>query len=156
MTYLIVLGVLVCAGLLVYIVKTLLKIKAHQKKRQEQEAKLLQKAVEQREYLAESIRVIANAMIHDERMTLSEGTIRISELLDRLSPELKQRPELKVIEEVHTLISDIPFLEEWKALSKQKQFQYKKRMLKVEQKNEQELLAAAEYLKAFKITESLH
>lgn len=156
MLYLIALGVFVCIALSIYIFITLRRMAEVKKQRKAQEQALLNKTLEQREYLAESIRVIANAMIHDEKMTLSEGTIRISELLDRLAPELKQRQELRVIEEVHTLISDIPYLAEWKALSKQEQFKYKQRMLKVETKNKEALLEAAEYLKYFKLSNNLN
>lgn len=153
---LIVVGVLVCAGLLVFIWKQHSSIKAMKEEQAEKQKALEARVQEQRDYLIESIHVIANAMIHDERMTLTEGTIRISVLLDNLAPQLKQEPDFSVISAVYEQTRHIPYLDKWKELDKQEQWRYTQEMKRIEKENKDALLKAAELLSKYPFEKHFH
>ncbi|MCO4757916.1 MAG: DUF2489 domain-containing protein [Oceanospirillaceae bacterium] len=153
---LIAVGLLVCVGLVVFIQRQRTTIKAAQEEQAAKLHALEAKAQEQRDYLIESIHVIANAMIHDERMTLTEGTIRISVLLDNLSPQLKQEPDFSVINEVFERTRHIPYLNKWKELDKQERWRYKQEMKQIEAEHKDALLKAAGLLASYPFEKHFH
>lgn len=141
-------GVVVLSLFIYKQLATIRNMKAEQLKNTQE---LEEKAQEQRDYLIESIRVIANAMLHDEKLTQVEGCIRISNLLDRLAPQLKDDPELAIIGEVHQQVSHIPFLAEWKSLSRQEQWKYRQEMTRIEVAHSKALEVAAKKLCGFNL-----
>ncbi|MGB0664640.1 MAG: DUF2489 domain-containing protein [Pontibacterium sp.] len=142
-------GVLVCLGLLVFIVKKGRELEQAKAEQAAAQAKLSAQAQEQRDYLTESIRVIANAMLYDEKLTQVEGCIRISNLLDRVAPHLKDDPELAIIGQIEQETAHIPYLDKWKALSKQAKWKYTQEMKRLEVKHASALEVAAKRLSDF-------
>lgn len=128
-------GIAVCFGLLFFIVKKGRELEKAKAEQAEAKAKLSAQAQEKRDYLVESVRVIANAMLHDEKLTHVEGCIRISNLLDRIAPHMKSEPDLSVIGEVHQATAHIPYLDGWKALSKQERWKYVQEMAQLEKQH---------------------
>lgn len=153
---LIALGLLACAGLLVFIFRQQKAINTAKAEQAQKLKELEEKAQAQRDYLIESIHVIANAMINDERMTLTEGTIRLSVLLDNLSPQVKQEQDIAVIGEVYEQVKHIPFLEKWQALDKQEKWRFTQEMKKVEAQYKDELLKAARVLSDYPFEKRFH
>ena len=99
---------------------------------QTRELELREQAREHRQYLVDSVRLVAAAVLNDEKMTLTEGCIRLKVLLDNLAPHLLQHQDFVVIERVYEATRHIPFLAEWKALSKVEQARYQLQMVQVE------------------------
>lgn len=99
---------------------------------QAQAEQVKQQAEAHRRYLADSVRLVASAVLHDEKMTLTEGCIRLKVLLDNLAPHLLQHQDFSIIERVYEATRHIPFLEAWKALSKVEQARYQLQMVQVE------------------------
>ena len=152
------LGLLVIVALSVYIVRQLGKLK-EQRRQQEQNRQRLEeaksKAREQREYMIESIRVIARAMSEDERLTLTEGCIRLKVLIDNLKPEIHQDPDFEIIEQHYQATRHIPFLKEWRKLERREQRRYQHEMNRLESQNRSALLRAAEKLRQYPL-ERMH
>lgn len=112
-------------------------------------ARRAEEAQEHRRYLIDSIRIIAGAVLHDERMTLTEGCIRIKVLLDNLAPHLHQHEQFAVINRMFEATSHIPFLEAWKALSRQEQARFELEMARIEAEHETEVRRAMEALESW-------
>lgn len=153
---LIAVGLLVCAGLGVFIFRQYRGITTAKAEQAEKLREIEQKAQEQRDYLIQSIHVIANAMIHDEKMTLTEGSIRLNVLLDNLSPQLKQEPDISVISTVYEQTKHIPYLKAWQELDKQEKWRYTQEMKKIEKAHKDELLKAAEILSSYPFEKHFH
>lgn len=149
-------GFLVCLGLIVYISRQHSSLKAAKAGQADRLRQLEVKAQEQRDYLINSIHVIAGAMVNDEKMTLTEGSIRISVLLDSLAPQLKQDPEISVISTVYEKTKHIPFLKAWKELDKQDKWRYLQEMKRVESEHESDLLKAAQVLSKYPFEQHFH
>ncbi|GGO86518.1 hypothetical protein GCM10011348_37520 [Marinobacterium nitratireducens] len=152
------LGLLVIVALLVYIVRQLGVLK-RQRQQQEHERRQLEetqkKAREQRAYLIDSIRVIARAMSEDERLTLTEGCIRLKVLLDNLKPEMHRDPDFEIIEQHYLATRHIPYLEAWRKLERREQRRYQREMDTLEAQNRTALLQAADKLSRYPL-ERMH
>lgn len=153
---LIILGVFLCIGLGIYILRQYQALEAAKQARQQRLAEVEQKAQENRDHLIESVHVIAGAMINDERMTLTEGTIRLSVLLDSLAPQMKLEPDISVLTTVYEKTKHIPYLQAWQSLDKQEKWQYLQEMKKVEAEHEAALLKAAAILKDYPFHQHFH
>ncbi len=90
---------------------------------------------ERHRYLQESIRLVAGAILHDEKMTLTEGCIRLKVLLENFRPQLLQQQAYAVITEVHDKTSHIPIKEEWQALPKKLKRSYEQEMRELEEQH---------------------
>lgn len=144
-----VLGLLVIAGLVVYILRQLKQLKQQRQQQEENRQRLeaaQKKAGEQREYLIDSIRVIARAMSEDDRLTLTEGCIRLKVLLDNLKPEMHRDPDFEIIEQHYLATRHIPYLDAWRKLERKEKRRYQREMDVLEQQNRTALLQAAEKL----------
>lgn len=108
-----------------------------------------QQAQEQRRYLIDSIRIIASAVLHDEKMTMTEGCIRVKVMLDNLAPHLHQHERFAVIERVYQATQHIPFLEDWKALSRSEKHEYQKEMEQLEKEHGEQVRAAMTELQSY-------
>jgi hypothetical protein len=149
------LGVLLIVALSWYIVHLLRAQRQRRTQQQERLAEAEKKAREQREYLISSIRVIARAMSSDEKMTLTEGCIRLKVLLDNLKPELHQNPDFEIIATHYEATRHIPYLKEWKSLDRSQQRRYQREMDTLERRHRDALLLAAGKLHAYPL-ERMH
>lgn len=149
-------GLLVCIGLVVYIVRQYRLLQNKKLAQQQCLAEVERKAQQNRDHLIESVHVIANAMINDERMTLTEGTIRLSVLLDSLAPHMKQEPDISVLTAVYEKTKHIPYLQAWQSLDKQERWRYLQEMKKVEAEHETDLLKAASILRDYPFNRHFH
>ncbi len=137
------LGLVIIAALSWYIVTRLRALKEQRQQRETLQSQAEAKAREQRQYLIDSIRVIARAMSEDEKMTLTEGSIRLKVLLDNLMPELHQNPDFEIISTHYEATRHIPYLKEWKSLERSQQRRYRQEMDVLEQQHRKALLRAA-------------
>ncbi|GAA0688112.1 hypothetical protein GCM10009104_12760 [Marinobacterium maritimum] len=101
---------------------------------------------ERHQYLQESIRLVASAILHDEKMTLTEGCIRLKVLLENFRPQLLQQDAYAVITEVHDKTSHIPIKEEWQALPKKLKRSYEQEMRELETQHLEAVQAVAREL----------
>jgi len=115
----------------------------------EKAARLAAQAQEHHRYLVDSVRIIAGAVLHDEKMTLTEGCIRIKVLLDNLAPQLHQHETLAVINRVYAATSHIPFLEAWKALSREERAGFEREMAHIEAEHKDEVHRAMRALQTW-------
>ncbi len=113
------------------------------------EEKYAQESAEQRKYLVDSIKILSNAVLHDDKITLTEGCIRLKVMMDNLDPSMHQHPELSVIEEVYNRTSHIPFLSDWRKLDRKVQRSFEKEMREVEQECKERINKAAKSLVSF-------
>jgi len=84
---------------------------------QEQQAE----AAEKRRQINQSIQIIAKAVESDERLTLTEASIRISGLLDSLGVSETVQEEFSAFYQLTRATAHIPYLTEWKELDKKRQ-----------------------------------
>ncbi|KEA64582.1 hypothetical protein ADIMK_1035 [Marinobacterium lacunae] len=134
LTYLLIaVGLIVILMLSLVIRRQLRAQKQVREQHQQQQEKLERDAREHRQYLVDSVRIIASAVLHDEKMTMTEGCIRLKVLLDNLAPHLHQHEQFAVINRVFEATSHIPFLGEWRALSRSQKRQYEQEMAKIEE-----------------------
>lgn len=136
----------ICIYLVIYIKKKYSLIHNAKILHQEQDEKAQLRYEEQRSYLIESITIIAKAYGNDDKLTCTEACMRLSTLLQTLAPQLLEKPELSVIKDVHLKTEHIPIKEKWKALSKQEKWTFTKEMALLDQKYQEDVLSAAQYL----------
>mgnify|MGYP002712336985 CR=1 FL=1 len=75
---------------------------------------------EQREWLNKSIQILAHA-VHNDELTLTEASIRISGLLDSLDVNADVKTEFSAFYQLRDKTSHIPYLEAWQQLSSAEQ-----------------------------------
>lgn len=143
---LIVIGLLAIAVLSFVIHRQLASARARRQQQAEQEARALAYLEERHRYLQESIRLVAGAILHDDKMTLTEGCIRLKVLLENYRPQLLQQEAYAVITEVHDKTRHIPIKEEWKALPKRLRRSYEQEMQALEQQHAEAIRAVAREL----------
>lgn len=144
-----VLGLVVIAASSWYIVVHLRALRQQRQQREALQREAESKAREQRQYLIDSIRVIARAMSEDEKMTLTEGSIRLKVLLDNLMPELHQNPDFEIISAHYEATRHIPYLKGWKSLERAQQRRFRQEMDVLEQQHREALLQAAAKLHVY-------
>ncbi|UTW11374.1 DUF2489 domain-containing protein [Marinobacterium rhizophilum] len=143
------LGLVIIAVSAGYIVIHLRRLRQQRRERETLHEQAQKKVQEQRQYLIDSIRVIARAMSEDEKMTLTEGAIRLKVLLDNLMPELHRNPDFEIIATHYEATRHIPYLKEWKSLERSQQRRYRQEMDKLEQQHRDALLQAAARLQQY-------
>jgi type II secretory pathway pseudopilin PulG len=143
---LILIGVIVIAILAWFIVKQLRQQREAARQLAEQQEKLAVEAAANRRYLTESIRIISNAILHDDKITLTEGCMRLKVMIDNYDATLHQDPDYQVIEEVYGKTSHIPIRQDWKALDKKSQRKFQMEMFKVEAECQERVRVAAQRL----------
>lgn len=122
-----VIGVLVIVVLSVIAARLQYKV-YRQKKDHEEKLKALEEANqqaqrEQREWLNKSIQILAQAL-HNDELTLTEASIRISGLLDSLDVPVVVKEEFSAFYQLREKTAHIPYLEAWQRLSKAEQKQF--------------------------------
>lgn len=78
-------------------------------------------AAAKRQEINQSIQIIAKAVSSDERLTLTEASIRISGLLDSLGVPEPVQEEFSAFYQLTRATAHIPYLAEWKQLDKKRQ-----------------------------------
>ncbi|MCP8688744.1 DUF2489 domain-containing protein [Marinobacterium sedimentorum] len=137
------LGLVIITASSWYIVVHLRALRQQRQQREARQSQAEAKAREQRQYLIDSIRVIARAMSEDEKMTLTEGSIRLKVLLDNLMPELHHNPDFEIISTHYEATRHIPYLKEWTSLEPSQQRRYRQEMDVLEKQHRDALLRAA-------------
>ncbi len=133
LTYsLIALGLLAIIILSAVIQRQLNRARALKAEQVERETAAVAALEERHQYLQESIQLVAGAILHDEKMTLTEGCIRLKVLLENYRPQLLQQEAYAVISEVHDKTSHIPIKDEWQALPKKLKRSYEQEMRALE------------------------
>ena len=153
---LIVVMALVCVGLLMFIKKHYGVIRDAKVQEAEQQARVQKRYDEQRAYLIESIQVISRAVGNDEKLTYTEACMRLTALIEALAPHLLQHADFAVIYEVYKRTEHIPIKEDWKKLSRQKQWAYKKEMAKIEAEFSAQVDKATKKLAVYDFNLMLH
>ncbi len=129
---------LIAAGLVAIVILSAVIVRQLGRARRQREEQARREAAtmaaleERHQYLQESIRLVAGAILHDEKMTLTEGCIRLKVLLENFRPQLLQQQAYAVITEVHDKTSHIPIKEEWQALPKKLKRSYEQEMRALE------------------------
>ncbi len=106
------------AGYLVY--KVYLQNQANAKRLKELDEANEKAQREQREWLNKSIQILAQA-VHNDELTLTEASIRISGLLDSLDVHADVKTEFSAFYQLREKTSHIPYLEAWQQLSSAEQ-----------------------------------
>lgn len=133
LTYLLIAAGLILILILSFVIRRQLRAQHQARVEQQRQRETLEReAREHRQYLIDSVRIIASAVLHDEKMTMTEGCIRLKVLLDNLAPHLHQHEQFAVINRVFEATAHIPFLEEWRALDTAQKRRYEKEMAQVE------------------------
>ncbi len=133
LTYsLIALGLLAIIILSAVIQRQISRARALKAEQVERETAAVAALEERHQYLQESIQLVAGAILHDEKMTLTEGCIRLKVLLENYRPQLLQQEAYAVISEVHDKTSHIPIKDEWQALPKKLKRSYEQEMRALE------------------------
>ncbi|MEH6473723.1 MAG: DUF2489 domain-containing protein [Halopseudomonas sp.] len=146
---LIVVGLVLIAGL-VWLINWQLKTQRQARQAQQQvldEARA--KAQEQRDYLVESVRVIASA-VGDGQCELTEGCIRLKKLLDHLAPYLHEHETFSIVNQMYEATKHMPILDEWKKLKIKQRFDYTREREELEQQHREPILAAAKALAVYR------
>jgi len=133
LTYtLILIGIAIIIALVALIYKQLRAAAAQREADKERLAKHAAEAQKNRDYLLESSKAIANAILHDDKIALTEGCIRLKVMIDNLDPQLHQHPDYGVFEEVYNRTSHIPILTDWRQLERKQQRAFEKEMREIE------------------------
>lgn len=101
--FLIVAGLIVSGALILFIMRQLRLLREARRARIQRE----ELYSHQRQYLVESIQVLARAMLADQ-MELSEGCIRIKVLLDNLAPRLSRDPRFQIFQQMFESLEHMP------------------------------------------------
>jgi len=113
--------------------------------RLEQAARDKQQA-EHEHYLSNSIRILSQGII-DKQVSLTEGAIRISVLLDNLQVSEAVKEDYTVFYQLADATAHIPILDAWKQLSSKERFAFDKERLAAEDKFGDFIVDAAKRLK---------
>lgn len=132
---LIAIGLVAIVFLSVVIVRQLGRARVQREEQTRREAAAVAALEERHQYLQESIRLVAGAILHDEKMTLTEGCIRLKVLLENFRPQLLEQEAYAVINEVHDRTSHIPIKDEWQALPKKLKRSYEQEMRELEEQH---------------------
>lgn len=143
---LIAVGLVVIAVLTAVILQQLRRERARKAKQHAQEAEWVQQFEARQEYLSESIRLVASAILHDEKMTAAEGCIRLNVLLENFRPDVLQQPPFTIIKEMYDQTSHIPIKDDWKALPKKLKLEYQREIEQLENQHMSAIQGAAKAL----------
>lgn len=121
-----------------------------QRKSQEQE-ELAKQQVKHEQYLQNSIRILSQGIV-DKQVTLTEGSIRISVLLDNLKVDDTVKEEFNVFYQLAEATAHIPILDAWKKLSSKERYRFDKERLNAESKFGDFAVDAAKRLKDYDLS----
>ncbi len=98
------------------------------------------------QYLNNSIQVLAQGLI-DDQLSLTEGAIRISVLMDNLKINDRHREEFSVFFQLAEATAHIPILGAWKKLPKKEKARFEKERMATEEKYKEFVVDAAKRIK---------
>lgn len=127
---------LIIAGLIIFVLAVVAgyyvrKLHIAQKEQARQLAEQEQAAKAHRKQVSDSIQILAR-MLLDDRVSMTEASIRIRVSLDALRVGKSVREEFEAFYTVAKKSSHIPILKEWKKLSRKEQFQFEQEMAQLE------------------------
>ncbi len=102
-------------------------------------------------YLNKSVQVLAQGII-GEQLSLTEGAIRISVLLDNLKISDDVRSDYSALFQLTDATSHIPILDAWGKLSKKEKKQFEKNRINIENQYKDFVVDAARRLKGKSFT----
>ncbi len=142
-------GLILIAGLSTYIWKQLKFQRTHQLRLDDIEQQAREKTQQRRDYLIESIRLISHAMEHDDKLTLTEGAIRLKVLVEHLAPHLLTQEPYAILVLMFEQTQHIPLKEKFKALDRKAQRKYLAEMHRLEQQHQVALIDTARQLHSY-------
>lgn len=138
---------LIAAGLIIatlaiiagYYLYQLRKLRERQKQAEDDAQRY---ALERAEKNRKSIKIIAQGLI-DEQLTLTEGSIRITVLMENLPIEQSVREEFSAFRLLAEATSHIPILEDWKKLKTKQKLEFDRQRQKLESDHREFVLDAS-------------
>ncbi|MGH1485859.1 MAG: DUF2489 domain-containing protein [Cellvibrionaceae bacterium] len=94
------------------------------------------------QYLNNSIQVLAQGLV-DDQLSLTEGAIRISVLLDNLKITENTKEDYSAFFQLADATAHIPILNAWKKLPKKEKFRFENERLEIEEKYREFVVDAA-------------
>jgi len=146
--FFIIIGLIVIAGLLAFIIKHLAEQKLLKLEQEAAAVKAREDAQQHRQYLIDSIRILSKGMEKGE-LRLSEGCIRLKVLLDNLVPHLLADAKFMVFNYVYNETAHIPRLKEWKALTSDQRREYEVTLERLETEYKGDIHQALTELKSY-------
>lgn len=144
--WLLIFAVVVIVVLLGITAYYLLQVRELNARRAVQRKEVEQFAIEKREHANLSIQVIAGSLT-EEQMTLTEGAIRISKLLDTFGLESEQLEEFTAFYQLAKATEHIPIMEGWKQLKTKQKLVFDKERTELEVVHKEFVLDAAKRIK---------
>ena len=126
-------GGIIIGVLLVIAIRLQAQVRAMEKRMAKEQADRDKQQTELRQKTNNSIRILARGLVSDQ-LTLTEGCIRISALLDSLGVSDEQKQDYRAIFQLANETAHIPILAQWKKLSKQEQINFDIERVTLEQK----------------------
>jgi len=124
----------------------LLQVRELNARREVQRKEVEQFAIEKREHANLSIQVIAGSLSEDQ-MTLTEGAIRISKLLDTFGLEPELQEEFTAFHQLAKATEHIPIMDQWKQLKTKQKLVFDKQRTELEVVHKEFVLDAAKRIK---------
>jgi hypothetical protein len=144
--YLIIIAVAIVGILAVVAVWMQLKVYKLEKKKKQQQLELETQQKEHQAYLNNSIQVLAQGLI-DDQLTLTEGAIRISVLMENCQINEDVRKEFIAFFQLMEATSHIPILDQWKQLPKKQKLKLDLERLTIEQQFKDFVIDAAKRIR---------
>ena len=142
---LILLLILFCIGTVGVIIGIITRQAKASKLNQQRITDMQEMLKKQYTHRVESIDVIARAMV-DKQCEITEGCIRLKQLLDRVEADLLMRDEYKVIALIYSETEHMPIKEQWKQLDKKAKQKFTQHRLALEAKHSEEIYVAVSAL----------
>ncbi len=141
-TFIIVIAIVILVVLAAVACYMQYQVKKMEAKKAEQQRELDKLKEDHQEYLNSSIQILAQGII-DDQLTLTEGAIRISVLLDNLDINEQQRESYSVFFQLAEAAAHIPILDAWKKLSKKEKLRFEKERKNIEDQYKDFMIDAA-------------
>ncbi len=143
---LIIVGAILIAALGGVAIYYLLQVKKMEAVKEKQNQELIDFKNSHNNYLNNSVQVLAQGMI-DEQLSLTEGSIRISVLLDNLKISDDDRNQYSAVFQLAEATAHIPILDAWKQLSKNEKKRFEKERANIETTYKEFVINVAQQLK---------
>jgi len=144
--WLLILAVVVIVVLLGITAYYLLQVRELNERRAVQRQEVEQFAIDKRKHANVSIQVIAGSLT-EEQMTLTEGAIRISKLLDTFGLEPHLLEEFTAFYQLTEATEHIPIMDDWKQLKTKQKLVFDKERTELEVVHKEFVLDAAKRIK---------
>ena len=127
------------------------QVRAMEQRKSQELEELAKQQVKHEQYLQNSIRILSQGIV-DKQVTLTEGSIRISVLLDNLKVDDTVKEEFNVFYQLAEATAHIPILDAWKKLSSKERYRFDKERLNAESKFGDFAVDAAKRLKDYDLS----